>query len=522
MDVEALKRCLTKLECRELGIPVIFSSFADSIFPLSRWALEGSPLDARQVWFCVGNVDDIRSKLPAEIRNRVIPLHGSKMEAWIRRAPTEALLLPHTGFLYADPNLIVSSFWATRGSYRKETEFSDSTLQLWIWTPKGPRKRLFGLDHHHAVQWDVRQILSPLGVRVDFHWLCDGRPPINEALPTTVPGFSSSLDLYKAHPQKPLSPEFVAYIKEKKYDGVLTSHSLVTTYRLRQLGLPCLHVNSTRFGNEWIQSPENHQHLVSEIQTLLTQKQLWIAHNNKGDMAYFHQYFPCVDPTQELGIPSLCESPVRFRLRATSTPRLLIWDTRQVLLQQNGSPFMKELFQKGKQAWGPALDSQALLMAEQQAYLPEGYLDSYTAVIHIPYNISTMSITQQVRANLPIWVPSKRLLAKLWADPMEPNELSWTVFAPGSETTASAMDRVRDPAVIERWISLADFYDRDVLPLVFEFDSIEELLEKGLTTDYQSAMDAAEASSKERRDAIVFGWDHLLRNSLKTEGPGQN
>lgn len=522
MDVDALKRFLTKLECRELGIPVVLPSFADSIFAISRWALEGTPLEARQVWFCIGNVEEIREKLPAEIRNRVIPLHGSKMEAWMRRAPTEALLLPHHGFHYSDPNLTLSEFWASRGSYRLESEVSDPHTQLWIWTPKGPRKTLFGLDHHHAVLWDVRQILSPLGIRVDFHWLCDGRPSINEALPTTVPGITSSLDLYKADPTRPLSDDLIAYVKEKKYDGIVTSHSLVTPYRLRSLGLPCLHVNSTRFGNEWIQDPQKHQHLVSEIQTWLTQGRLTVVHNNKGDRAYFHQYFPHLNPNQELWIPSLCESPVRLRLRAPSTPRLLIWDTRQVLLHQTGSPFMKELFTKGKQAWGSALDSQALLMAEQQAYLPEGYLDSYTAVIHIPYNISTMSITQQVRANIPIWVPSKRLLAKLWTDPAEPNELSWTVFAPGSEANASAMDHVRDPAVVERWISMADFYDRETLPLVFEFDSIEELLEKGLTTDYQSAMDFAEQTAGDRREAIVFGWEHLLRTGLKMEGAGQN
>ena len=522
MDVDALKRCLTKAECRELGIPVILPSFADTIFPISQWALEGSPVEARQIWFCIGNVEDVREKLSAELRNRIIPLHGSKMEAWMRRAPTEALLLPHHGFSYSDPNLILSAFWASRGSYTLVSEFVDTHTKLWIWTPKGPRKRLFGLDHHHAVLWDARQILSPLGIRVDFHWLCDGRPPINEALPTTVPGMTSSLDVYKADPHDSLSPELVAYIKEKKYDGVITSHSLVTCYRFRSLGLPCIHINSTRFGNEWIQNPQKHSHLVSEIQTLLNQRRLTVVHNNKGDSVYFHQYLPHLNPSQDLWIPSLCESPVRFRLRAPATPRLLIWDTRQVLLQQNGSPFMKELFTKGKQKWGSALDSQALLMAERQAYLPEGYLDSYTAVIHIPYNISTMSITQQVRSNLPIWVPSKRLLAKLWTDPAEPNELSWTVFAPGSEGYASAMDRVRDPAVVERWISLADFYDRETLPLVFEFDSIEELLEKGLTTDYQSAMDTAEHASAEHREGIVFGWEHVVRNSLKTEGPGQN
>jgi hypothetical protein len=210
-------------------------------------------------------------------------------------------------------------------------------------------------------------------------------------------------------------------------------------------------------------------------------------------------------------VPSLCESFTRLHVKAPSPTKVLLWDTRQLLLQEGKSPFMKDLFVKLKTKWGAAIESQAILMAQAQAYLPEGYLDSYTAVIHIPYNISTMSMFQQARANIPIWVPTKRLLKQLWSDSKEPNELSWTVFAEGSEANASTMDNVKRSDVLDRWIDCADFYNPDVLPLVYQFDSIEELVEKVMTIDYQKAIDMAEAEQQSRRENIVFSWEQVLQ-----------
>jgi len=510
MDIPLLKRLLTNAGKEELGIPVVLPSMADSIFPLAQWSLEGTPTEGRQVWFGIGNAKDIQGQLHPQLRNRILPLSPSQIPMAFQRGPFDALLLPHHGFSYSDPNLTLSSFWKQRGSYQVCPDFQNSDVCLWFWKSNRRPLKLFGMDHHHAVQWDIKQLLRPLGVKLDFVWLCDGRPPINEAIPSELPGFQSSLDIYRPAAETPLSSETIQYIQQKKYDGILTSHSLVTCYRLKQLGLPMIHMNSTRFGNDWIQDPVKHQVLVTAIQELLTQQRLRIVHNNQGDRMYFSQYFPSLSPHQDVCIPSLCEHVLRLRSKSPEVPKLLIWDTRQVLLQQEGSPFMKEMYAKLKQTHGDKVESQAILMSQTNSYLPEGYLDSYTAVIHVPYNISTMSMFQQVRANIPIWVPSKRLLAKLLADTREPNEMSWTVFATGSESTASLLDHVRTPEIIEKWLNCADFYNPDVLPLVFQFDSIEDLVERVFSTEYQSAIQRSEDVQQSNRENITFAWEQVL------------
>jgi len=512
MNTSLLTDCLNKFKKRELGIPMVLPSIAGSIFQIAEWALQGTPIEGRQVWFVVGNAKEIRNQFPSHIRPRIQPLEPFAISSMFERGPYDSLLIPKHGFSYSDPNLTLSEFWRNRGSYEMCDEFTSEEFTLWFWKSKFPPLKLFGIDHHHAVLWDAMQILRPLGIQVDFHWLSDGRPPINEAIPASHLPWKSSLDIYRPPPETPLSDEMKQYIQQ--YDGIITSHSMVTCFRLKEVGLPLFHINSTRFGNDWIQVPSKHALLVDSIRELLRQKRLHIIHNNQGDLEYLHQYIPSVDPSQELVIPSLCENALRLRMSPPQKPKLLLWDTRQILLKQDQSPFMKELYYRLLQTFPESIQSQAILMAQTKQYLPEGYLDDYTAVIHIPYNISTMSMFQQVRANIPIWVPSKSLLAKLWTDPKEPNELSWTVFAAGSEANASTMDKCRDPEVVKRWIDNADFYNPEILPLCFQFDSIEDLLEKALTLDYASAIQKAEEGQQKRREHIIFSWEQVIRKGL--------
>jgi hypothetical protein len=158
------------------------------------------------------------------------------------------------------------------------------------------------------------------------------------------------------------------------------------------------------------------------------------------------------------------------------------------------------------------VDSQAILLAQKQTYLPEGFLDDYTAVVHIPYNISTMSIFQQTRANIPVWVPSQKLLAELWADSKEPNELSWTIFKEGSENQKhiTSWDKARVPETTARWASLADFY-YGTMGCVLEFDSIDDLQARLRTTDYEAVMKESEATQQQKREEIFALWEQVTQ-----------
>jgi hypothetical protein len=503
MDILALKDWLTKGKRTVVGIPTVSPTLFSSLLPLFTWALEGNPKEGRQIWFVWEDVKGFRDHLDPTLRSRILPLSVEQGNFCLYSLPSDALLLPEGS---VDPNGALAPFWKERGTYSPDRTISG--LTLWAWKSKQPPLRLYGIDHHHAVLWDIKQTLRPLGVTLDFVWLCDGRPPVNEAIPSNDPPFFSSLDLYKPPAEFTLDPGFRTRL-EQTYDAILSSHSLVTAFRFRDVKRPQFHINSTRFGNSWIAEPEKHKTLVQSIQELLRKKKLQVLHNNLGDALYFHQYFTA-DSSQECIIPSLCQNMMRQRFKAVTPMKFLIWDTRQVLLQKDKSPFMKTLYQACKFKQADAFDSQAVLLAEKKTFLAEGYLDDYTAVIHIPYNISTMSIFQQVSANIPVWVPSKRLLKELWTDPNECNELSWTIFNPGSEQQASFLDQARNPEVVQLWIDNADFYENRISDCIFTFDSIEELVERIFTVNYQEAMEKNQESFLKRQENTIATWEALL------------
>ncbi len=503
MDIDALKDCLTKGKRTFVGIPFVSPSLFSSLIPFFSWALEGSPEEGRQLWFVWEDVDGFRDHLHPSHRPRILPLSSDQGKFCLYTIPSDVLLLENS----QDPNDFLSPFWKERGLYF--LEHSISGLALWVWKSHHASLSFYGIDHHHAVLWDIKQTLRPLGVTVDFVWLCDGRPPVNEAIPSNDPPFYSSLDIYQKPPEWKVDSVFQSRL-ETKYDAIITSHSFVTASRFRDVNLPQFHINSTRFGNSWVSDPAKHTYLVESFQELLRKKKLQVIHNNLGDSLYFHQFLTA-DPSQECVLPSLCQSMMRQRLKSVNPMKFLIWDTRQVLLQKDASPFMKALWTLCQQKQADAFDSQAILLAQTKSYLPEGYLDKYTAVIHIPYNISTMSIFQQVSANIPVWVPSKRLLKELWTDPKECNELSWTVFSPGSEKQASFLDQARNPDAVQMWIDNSDFYENRISDCIFTFDSISELLEMIFTVNYQEAIEKNTKSFLRRVENTIATWETLLK-----------
>ena len=503
MNIEALKQYLQGPSLTVVGFPSIPHELIPSCLEFFQWTLQGKPEYGRMIWFHHHNPKEFREQLSPFLRNRILPLSEEVIQWHLQNIPSDALLLPKES---SNPNDKLSSFWRKRGSYREEKEFG---LVLWKWIPKSPPIVLFGMDHHHAVLWDIKQTLRPLGIYLDFIWLCDGRPPVNEAIPGEAPPFKSSLDIYRSPVDKVLDSEFKERLKAN-YKGIMTSHSLVTAFRLREVELPQIHINSTRFGNDWISDSQKHSLLVNALQEMLRTNKLRVIHNNKGDLLYFHQFFPYTNH-DECVIPSICENAMRKRFHTVNPMKFLIWDTRQVLLQQTKSPFMKELYFTCKEVSEASFDSQAVLLAEAKTYLPEGYLDHYTAVIHIPYNISTMSIFQQVTANIPIWVPSRSLLKRLWMDPDECNELSWTVFSKGSEEKASFLDQVRNPESLDCWLSSADFYDSSLSHCIFTFDSVEDLLLKIFTVNYQEAIEKNNRLQISRQENAAAMWEQLFR-----------
>ena len=55
MDIALLRLCIEKAGKQELGIPIVLPSLGPHLETLFPWALQGSPVEGRQLWFGASN-----------------------------------------------------------------------------------------------------------------------------------------------------------------------------------------------------------------------------------------------------------------------------------------------------------------------------------------------------------------------------------------------------------------------------------------------------------------------------------
>lgn len=142
-----------------------------------------------------------------------------------------------------------------------------------------------------------------------------------------------------------------------------------------------------------------------------------------------------------------------------------------------------------------------LLALKQQGYSWSS-LGSYRGIIHIPYEISTMSIAEHYTAGIPIFVPSKAFLKQLWVNgaPWQSMSAYWGKSAPRYFDGCHTMNF---------WIDRADFYNNEWMPYVYTFNSYSQL-----TTMLQTFRDETREKRldwlKTRRVRVLNAWKECL------------
>jgi hypothetical protein len=449
----------------ELGIvgPIDVSSLYESGLP---WIQDSPAKSPRSIFFPL--LSSPLPPIPPCFKSQWVPMKLEEHRAFLETGPFEALLskVPISFVWMKAYNEFGSMVEA--GSYNETLEGPGMAWTLWKWQPVAKPQRAFMMCHHCGVLPDLKRQLWFLGIQGDFFWLSDGKGPTGGQWPSTLGEYTSSVPLLKG----PIgaSEKVIEFIKAK-YDIIITSHCMRYPLHFLEAKLPIIHVNSTRFGNE-ITTGSEFKDLCEKIKTAVNANEIGVIHNNEADRWYFNQYIKTesVNPV----IPSLCTSALRFRIMDQPGP-FLIWDTRFHITDKKDSILLKI-----SEALGSRAKSTSELCNEKGDYLDDDYLDSYRAVIHIPYNISTMSCFEQAAANVPVWVPTPAFLEKILLE--EHSELSWYAFG-GNAEVAEFPDQFKNPATIHEFVSRCDF--TGFKNVVF-FDSVADLLERIDKIDYDT------------------------------------
>jgi hypothetical protein len=145
----------------------------------------------------------------------------------------------------------------------------------------------------------------------------------------------------------------------------------------------------------------------------------------------------------------------------------------------------------------------------------------YKGIIHIPYQISYMSIFEQYASNVPLFFPTKRFLLELYDNNYNVlNEVSWNNLQHRESKSCIDYKGEFDPnnyldiKSVESWLKYSDFYDSEWMPYITYFDSFEELdsiVENINVIDINEKM----ISFNNIRKKLIYNkWDNLIKNKI--------
>jgi hypothetical protein len=279
-----------------------------------------------------------------------------------------------------------------------------------------------------------------------------------------------------------------------RFDGFIVTHTPAFYLLYRKLGKPVIVVASTRYEYPFSFDRKRWQWLNAELQDGIDRGLVIAIANNRYDAAYA-EYFT---GRRWQVIPSYCGyTGARYTGR------------RKEFVYQS---------QYGAFPLSPA-------MVPKEKALPQRYqwqeLFDYRGIVHVPYNASTMSIFEQYTAGMPLFFPTLGYLMELYRDNWHSGVLSEISYnqvhhVDSGSAISGALPGFADPndyldfENISRWIALADYYDRTMMPGINYFDSARQLEDMLVDLDIGACTRVMQEANEWRRHKIYASWNEVL------------
>lgn len=326
--------------------------------------------------------------------------------------------------------------------------------------------KLFNMDLHISVIADFKHLFPELEIT---DWCMSGHSWVF-GQPQKVPKHIHSHSWYGLNEDMicKFHKEYDEFLKT--FDGFICGHPNGFIPIFEKYNKPIIMINSCRYDLPYCIS-KNYTMLQSYKECLhrLNEKGLLIAvSNNKADQLYTK--LGCEIETTH--IPSLCAyTGITY---APTRPTFLFYNHNNIKMNH---PFITNKTDLGTPfKWSD--------------------LSQFRGIIHIPYEISTMSMFEHFSAGLPLFFPTKKFMmtsfpitsiSNYWQSDL-PKDL-----APMSNTSA--------------WLDLADFYEVFQSPNVYYYDSYSHLIE--LLTSFRWKDDSKELDAYKKM--IHTKWKEVLK-----------
>lgn len=332
--------------------------------------------------------------------------------------------------------------------------------------------KLFALDLHISVIADIKDILKDHEITewsLSGHNWVFGRQPANP-------------DVINRSNWKELTPDRIRAFQDRydsflsQFDGFIVGYATSYCMLYEKYDKPIFGVTACRYDIPFCvtKDKETREQYHTCLQRMLEKKQLHIVANNKADQEYFRLGTGFTIPI----LPSLC----RYTgMKHNPVHPTFMWYSDAVDMPKH-----------------------PLITARPEVF-EWSDLCTYRGIIHLPYEVSTMSMYEQYQAGIPMFLPSKILLKMLWKtgsrwqstspywDGQEPPEL---------EPTRS----------MQFWIDRADFYDSDNMRGIYFYETFYDLF-KMLQNFTDPLRSERLAWIAERETKTVEAWNTIVNQS---------
>jgi hypothetical protein len=158
---------------------------------------------------------------------------------------------------------------------------------------------------------------------------------------------------------------------------------------------------------------------------------------------------------------------------------------------------------------------QSNILFNKDNKLNRGYkwqeLYNYKGIVHMPYEISTMSIFEQYSANIPLFFPSKEYLKKLLQTGTYYFFSRYTKIYGNSVYPSCLQEPLGDDTWIDFWVDRADYYDEENMKYIIYFNNNEELNKLLENTNLNEVSLKMKEFNITRKEKVYLEWKKIVK-----------
>lgn len=353
--------------------------------------------------------------------------------------------------------------------------------------------KFFNIDLHISIIADMSKIFTELGHEVTDWSLSDHTWVFNKKR-ADIPMLDNRR--WSNMSPKNMSDEFYQTYKNelKEYDAFIVTYPPPFSLLYKHFDKPIIINNPIRY--EWPFSfrKNDWEYFNDYLRDGVDSGKIILVANNMFDKLYMEDY---IEREVEF-IPSVCDYYNQY------------YNPEEDLFLYYYKGNLNEL-------------THPKIKAKSSLYKTHKHEDlmKYKGIIHIPYQVSYMSIFEQYTANIPLFVPTRKFLIELYRKGYGVlQEMSWNKCMNQPSKSFISYKGKFDPNnyndlySVYHWIQYSDFYDEEWMPYIQQFESFNHLEKLVDTVDLTQISNNMKEFNKIRQSEIYDMWDNLIKTKV--------